>query len=276
LDEFQHFTTKDICVILNEGRKFGLHLILAHHHLGPIKERDPEVYYSVLTNATTKVVFGGISEDDAATFARQLFRFNLDERKLELYSPYDRPQQEWVDIITENEGTAWHTGVASAITSGEAFRPDTGFFGDELVGTTQTKGEHQTSGESGNKGMSITRTPLTTYVHEERLSSVQFRQLDEQVRRAEEALMDQPTQYALLKVRGKPVTFFKVPTLKTLRVRDSQRQEYKDRIIESAACYATLIDIHAERDDRRRQLGLTSPNALPAAEDKRYPDDEDY
>lgn len=278
LDEFQHFTTKDICVILNEGRKFGLHLILAHHHLGPIKERDPEVYYSVLTNATTKVVFGGISEEDATTFARQLFRFNLDERKLELYAPYDRPELEWVDIVTEHEGAAWHSGVASAISSGEAYRPDTGFFGDELMGLTAGKSSHDTSGEGGSRGTSVSHVPLTTYVHEERLSSVQFRQLDEQVRRAEEALMDQPTQHALIKIRGKPVTFFKVPTLKTLRVRDSERREYKDRILDSAPYYATLEEVKAERQERQKKLGLTpatsTPNAASSIDIPRSSDDD--
>jgi type IV secretory pathway TraG/TraD family ATPase VirD4 len=54
LDEFQHLVTKDMCEILDGGRKFGLHLILAHQHLNQLKEKDAEVYYSVLTNARLK------------------------------------------------------------------------------------------------------------------------------------------------------------------------------------------------------------------------------
>jgi len=40
MDEFQHFVTKDMCEILDGGRKFGLHLILAptFHQL---KEKTP-------------------------------------------------------------------------------------------------------------------------------------------------------------------------------------------------------------------------------------------
>jgi hypothetical protein len=54
--------TKDICEILDGGRKFGLHLILAHQHLKQLMLKDSEVYYSVLGNARTKVVFGGAYE----------------------------------------------------------------------------------------------------------------------------------------------------------------------------------------------------------------------
>ena len=43
IDEFSHFVTKDACEILDGGRKFGLHLILAHQHLGQLREKDPEV-----------------------------------------------------------------------------------------------------------------------------------------------------------------------------------------------------------------------------------------
>src|SRR5262249_46551398 len=39
LDEFSNFVTKDICEVLDAGRKFGLHLILAHQHLHQLKQR---------------------------------------------------------------------------------------------------------------------------------------------------------------------------------------------------------------------------------------------
>src|SRR5205823_2370725 len=83
IDEFDHFVTKDMCEILNGGRKFGLHLILAHQHLNQLKEKDPEVYYSTLGNARTKVVFGGLIDEDLDIVAKELFtgEFNPDAVK---------------------------------------------------------------------------------------------------------------------------------------------------------------------------------------------------
>lgn len=255
LDEFQHFVTKDICVILNEGRKFGLHLILGHHHLGPIRERDPEVYYSVLTNATTKVIFGGISVDDAELLGRQIGRFNLDERKLEIRTPYFEPHLQWVDIITEHEGTTWHESLAETIGSGTVYDPESGFFSDpEVRSRSELTSSVTTHSESSSSGQSIAHSPITTYVPREHLSSVTFRSLEEQLRRVVEALMDQPSQYAAIKVRGKPLRFFKVLTIKPLSVRDHFRREFKERVIESAPYYHSLEEIERERAHRRRML----------------------
>jgi hypothetical protein len=268
LDEFQHFVTKDICVILNEGRKFGLHLILGHHHMGPIRERDPEVYYSVLTNATTKVIFGGISVDDAELLGRQIGRFNLNERKLEIHTPYFEPKLKWVEIVTEHEGTAWNESVAEAIGSGAVYDPDGGFFSDpEVRSRSELTSSVKTQSESSSSGRSVARTPLTTYIPKEHLSSVTFRSLEEQLRRIVESLMDQPSQYAAIKVRGKPLRFFKVPTIKPLIVRDHFRREFKEQVIESAPYYHSPEEIKQERARRRRTLEQKAQTCKPADDD---------
>lgn len=78
IDEFSRFVNGDMARILDECRKFGLHLILAHQHLQHLKREDEPVYYSVLTNAKTKAVFGGLNSDDARVMAREIFGFDAD------------------------------------------------------------------------------------------------------------------------------------------------------------------------------------------------------
>jgi type IV secretory pathway TraG/TraD family ATPase VirD4 len=100
IDEFSHFVTKDACEILDGGRKFGLHLILAHQHLGQLREKDPEVYYSTLTNARTKIVFGGLNDEDVDLIAKELFtgEFDPDEVKDEIwhrgFEPVESPHRQ--------------------------------------------------------------------------------------------------------------------------------------------------------------------------------------
>src|SRR5262249_49594255 len=91
IDEFQHFVTKDICEILDGGRKFGLHLILAHQHLRQLQEKDPEVYFSTLGNARTKVVFGGMIDHDLDTLAREMYDLDPDQIKNEIWQTKFRP-----------------------------------------------------------------------------------------------------------------------------------------------------------------------------------------
>jgi hypothetical protein len=89
IDECALFINEDIGRILDEARKFGLHLILAHQHLAQLKKAGEAVYHSVMTNAQTKVVFGGLSPDDARVMAELVFmgEFDLEESK----RAFDKP-----------------------------------------------------------------------------------------------------------------------------------------------------------------------------------------
>ena len=78
IDECARFVNEDIGRILDEGRKFGLHLILAHQHLAQLKKAGEEVYQAVMTDAKTKVVFGGLNTEDARVLAEQIFLGELD------------------------------------------------------------------------------------------------------------------------------------------------------------------------------------------------------
>ena len=78
IDECARFVNEDIGRILDEGRKFGLHLILAHQHLAQLKKAGEEVYQAVMTDAKTKVIFGGLNTEDARVLAEQVFLGELD------------------------------------------------------------------------------------------------------------------------------------------------------------------------------------------------------
>ena len=67
------FINEDVARILDEGRKFGLHLILAHQHLAQLKKAGEDIYHSVMTDAKTKIIFGGLSAEDAGYFPSRYF-----------------------------------------------------------------------------------------------------------------------------------------------------------------------------------------------------------
>ena len=73
IDEFQKYLTPDVSDMLDEGAKRGLHLMLFHQRLDQLRERDPEAYNAVTTNARIKLVFGGLNREDARTMAEQMF-----------------------------------------------------------------------------------------------------------------------------------------------------------------------------------------------------------
>ena len=73
IDEFYHYLSPDIAHGLDGLRKFGTFFRLAHQHLAQLSAEDEVLKKSVLTNCRTKLVFGGLTPDDADLFARQLF-----------------------------------------------------------------------------------------------------------------------------------------------------------------------------------------------------------
>lgn len=82
IDECGQYLNESIGRILNETRKRGLHLILANHHLSQLKDAGSKVYSAVMSNAQTKIIFGGINSDDADTMVREVFLdLDLEEPK---------------------------------------------------------------------------------------------------------------------------------------------------------------------------------------------------
>ncbi len=77
IDECAEYLTTDITRILARSRKRGLHVILAHQWLGQLREQSEAIYQGVM-GIQNKVIFGGISDEDAVILADQLFRTEYD------------------------------------------------------------------------------------------------------------------------------------------------------------------------------------------------------
>ena len=83
IDECYNFLTNDIEHMLDQTRKFGLHLVLSHQRLGQLGDKSSPIYNGVMAGAQTKVVFGGLEDNDAEELAKQILRdqFNLERPK---------------------------------------------------------------------------------------------------------------------------------------------------------------------------------------------------
>src|ERR1035438_6139702 len=132
IDEFSHFVTKDACEILDGGRKFGLHFTLAHQHLGQLKEKDAEVYYSTLTNARTKIVFGGLNDEDVDLIAKELFTGELDPEQVKNeiwhrgFEPVESTRTVRASSSSGSDGESSGQVDHSSLASGQVWIPEIG------------------------------------------------------------------------------------------------------------------------------------------------------
>lgn len=78
IDECYRFLTEDVEAMLDQTRKFGLHVTLSHQHLAQLRKYGEHVFNAVMTNTGSKVVFGGLPEGDAELMAKQVLRSTFD------------------------------------------------------------------------------------------------------------------------------------------------------------------------------------------------------
>lgn len=97
LDEFQEYMSLDLASMLDQVRKGGLHLAMAHQHLGHLAQ-DPHLRKSIFTNTRVKVVFGGLDVEDATIMAQELSLREINQRDI-LETFYSR-QPDGVEIQT--------------------------------------------------------------------------------------------------------------------------------------------------------------------------------
>ncbi len=272
LDEFQHFVTKDMCEILDGGRKFGLHLILAHQHLSQLKEKDPEVYYSVMTNARLKAVFGGLIDDDLDVLAKELFTGELDpsEIKDEIWQTKYRPVETTRVVLAESSAhvDSQSSGeiTHASLINGETYIPGSAFLSPELsmLSSTSATSSGTTSSQGSADSYNETRTEVPWYEYHEykELSTRTFRSLEEQLYIKKGQMKRQAGQHAAILIPDTNVQIAKTPTLKDLPVRDRDRREFIQACMENAGCFKSPHEAEREIEALKNKLLL---DARPVA-----------
>lgn len=253
IDEFEHFVTKDICEILDGGRKFGLHLVLAHQHLSQLREKDPEVYFSTLTNARTKVVFGGLIDQDLDILAKELYTGELDpdEIKQEIWQTKFRPVETTRLIVSEadsygessSSGKVSHQSIANSATYIPGSMPWSGpdiNFDDPAsaaMASGSGSGESESYGSSSSNSRSVTEVPFYEQHEFQELSSRTFRSLEEQLYLKKAQMKRQGTQHAAILIPGQHVELVKAPTLTEFSVPYSLQEEFKQACFSNAGCF---------------------------------------
>jgi hypothetical protein len=169
--------------------------------------------------------------------------FDPDEVKLKLDRTFEHHRLLWQDIVAR--GRARTSTIGGSHTEGSA--SDSGVTrnadGEEVSNSERSSGNvadttNWTESETENEN--ITHAPFLHPEEDSETSSVQFRNVEEQLYRAMSTMVNQPTQQALLKVPGAKTREIITPTLKDLFVRSTRRRAYEiDRYTTVPFCLPT-------------------------------------
>lgn len=275
IDEFQNFVSLDLTEMLDQVRKFGLFLVMAHQRFGQL---DDNLVDAVLTNCGIKAVFGGLPVESARIMAQEMFISELDPKKIKAaiyqtkFWPKYRRDKVYSSSSTHSSGSS--SGQSSGqgygfnTTSGEFFQPND-WFGSSSAGTSQGEsrssfsfsGSGQSTSDSFGDSQGVADIPIFFPVPFKELSSVEHYTIDEQIWEMTKALKEQFERHCFIKVRQQTTQPMLVPFVKSFHTNQKNLRWYKEKLLaeHDALKPAEIDQLIATRDQALLKAAASEP-----------------
>ncbi len=251
LDECSLFVNEDIARILDEAGKFGLHLILAHQHLNQLKAAGEKVYSAVMTNAQTKVIFGGLSVEDAEIMAQTVYmgEYDLEEKK----GRYDAPRvvgyvKTWLRNNSEISGFSHGTHQSSGESASASQADYEGAPVYSSSGSSFAHGESSGYSESQSSGVSEALVPQIEW------GPTQGYSLEEQIYRSMALMVNQETQQAIAKLPVQRTRQVRTPDIAPGIARDERIVQLRQRLFKTTPFASPVEEVRRTLEARRGDL----------------------
>lgn len=285
IDEFENYVTQDIADVLDQGPKFGIHLILAHHSLEQLKEQNQKVYAAVMQNAKIKIIYGGLTYENSEILIKELFSYrgrgglNPDQVKRIQKSPYIEPTESTrtvsSDTYGETESSSSGTQSGNVMQSGETTIPiDDLFLSDQVMSHIKSSSSMSSSGEARGSSSSYSHTDsVVPFIIQELkwyISSIQYYSLDEQVYRAIARMKNLPQQICMVKLPKQPVKTIRTNFVEEYHELEGELEQFTKQVNESSPYHITPQEAIAERE--KITQGILAPLEVeqPDEEDDRW------
>jgi len=274
IDEAYDFLSGDVERILDQTRKFGLHAVLAHQRIGQLKERGEGIYNAVMGGTQTKIVLGGLADDDAEIMTREIMRGDIDLQKPKpgISMPVVVDEEPfWLDSESTSVGhtSSWSTtesysqGIGSGASSSTA---DSYFVTDnidpelrgqvlsrsETSSSTLTTGSSYSTGGSESHARTTGRSQTLKSVREER--PTHYYSLEESLHLAMLKIRNLPDRTAIVKRRGKRTVQVKTPDVKAALDVPKVVARFRERAATKSPYMARAAAVEAELVARRKRI----------------------
>ena len=254
VDEAAAYLGPDIEAMLDQCRIFGVHLILCHQRLGQLRDAGEGVYNAVMTGCQSKVIFGGMTAEDAREMAMDIFMGELDlEKGVErTKNPMVVGQEmEWLESESETwtESGSRTTSESSGTSEGRTTNPDTGA---EQVSEGASDGASASSTESWSHSTSSGRHEALRSVYEDRYSSVHS--LENVLHMATDKLVNQRPRQAIVKVPGHRSARITIDFVEPAVITERRLAKFTQRVLEKSNYTTPLDEVEREITDRTTAL----------------------
>ncbi|MEA2029985.1 MAG: type IV secretory system conjugative DNA transfer family protein [candidate division Zixibacteria bacterium] len=285
IDEFENYVTQDIADVLDQGPKFGIHLILAHHSLEQLKEQNQKVYAAVMQNAKIKIIYGGLTYENSEILIKELFSYrgrgglNPDQIKRIQKSPYIEPTESTrtvsSDSYGESESSAHGSHSGHVMQTGDTTIPvDDLFMSDQLSSHMSSSSSMSSSGDMKGSSSNFNHTDsVVPFIIQELkwyISSIQYYSLDEQVYRAIARMKNLPQQICMVKLPKQPVKTIKTNYVKEYHELEGELEQFTEQVNQSSPYHITPQEAVAEREKITQEILGQLESEQPDDEDDRW------
>jgi len=275
IDECYDYLTSDIERMLDQTRKFGLHLVLSHQRLGQLRDRSEAIYNGVMAGGQTKIVFGGLTDDDAAIMAREVMRtsFNLEQPKHVLDKPVvvdevpfwlesEDKNETWGTTQTSSDSYQYGSSSGGSESLSETYdlqgnvtgrSASTASSGGSSEGWGSSSSESTSQGGGRTSGRSQTLKPvrvtMPTAVHS----------LEEATHLAIIKLRELPNRAAIVRRRGKPPVRIRTPEIKPALASEAGVNRFLNRTRTGSPYLSVMAEWAVDISDRTKTMGVALP-----------------
>lgn len=274
LDEFQNFVSLDLTEMLDQVRKFGLFLVMAHQRFGHL---DENMIDAVLTNCRIKVVFGGLPAESARVMAQEMFIKELDPKKIKAaiyqtkFWPEYRRDKVYSTASSHSSGSSRgeSSGLGSGFntTSGDFFQAGDWFSASRPAGssTAESRSSFAFSGSGSSTSDSfsdiegVADIPIFVPVPFEEVSSIQYYTPEEQLLELTAALKEQYGRHCFIKIQQEKTQPMLVPFVKNFYTTQKNLEWYKEKTLrEHNALQPAEVDVLIEARESALLKAATS------------------
>ena len=273
IDEFENYVTQDISDILDQGLKFGLRLILAHHSLTQVREENKKVLAAVMQNAKLKIIYGGLTYEDAEILAKDMFTHagsgGLDPMKIKRIqkSPYTETHESTRTVTGKTESRGDFSGKGSAdgfaFQSGQTAIPlDSLFLADKVISQVSSyANQHSDMNSAGTSFSDSLSEVIVPFVEQELkwyVSNIQYMPLDEQLYSIVAKLKNLPQQICMVKLPKKPVHTIKTNYVEKYYRLENEVEEFASAVNKDSPYHMTPAEAKNERERITSELRALS------------------
>lgn len=292
LDEFQNFVSVDLADMLDQVRKFGLYMVLAHQRFGQI---DENIIEAALSHCRIRAVFGGLTVPNARRMAEELFIGKLDPTrvKVAIYQTKFWPEYQRDKVYTTGSSYASShvhgrhsgSGVFQGGGAGDFFQAgdwvgNPGTYGSSHSwnsGSSNLDGTSDIDGSSTVDSDSEADIPIFVPVPFKELSSVQYYAPEEQLIELTAALKRQYPRHCFIEIHDRDAQPMLVPFVENAYTTPSNARWYIERVLNQGNAVPTEeVGRHLAELDRQllgaadgiamdgsRRRSTVSANTLP-------------